>query len=95
MMSDDDLILYHYRELEPAERARVSAALGEQPEVARRLHALVARLDAVAALRHVFEDGREGAQHARQLWFAGAFGRQRIDAVLPDDGFDQARTFFG
>ena len=53
MISDDDLILYHYRELEPAERARVSAALGEQPEVARRLHALVARLDAVAALPEV------------------------------------------
>ena len=53
MISDDDLILYHYRELEPAERARVSAALGQQPELARRLHALVARLDAVATLPEV------------------------------------------
>jgi hypothetical protein len=53
MISDDDLLLYHYRELEPADRARISTALSQQPELARRLHALVARLDAVAALPEV------------------------------------------
>ena len=54
MISDDDLLLYYYRDgLDAAERARIGAALAEQPELARRLHALVARLDAVAALPEV------------------------------------------
>ena len=53
MISDDDLLLYHYRELDDAERARIGAALAEQPELARRLHALVARLDAAAAMPEV------------------------------------------
>jgi hypothetical protein len=53
MISDDDLLLYHYRELGPADRARISTALSQQPELAQRLHALVARLDAVAALPEV------------------------------------------
>jgi hypothetical protein len=50
MISDDDLILYHYRDgLDPAERARIAAALTANPELVQRLHQLVARLDAVAA----------------------------------------------
>jgi hypothetical protein len=54
MISDDELLLYHYRDgLEPADRARIGAALAADPEVARRLHALVARLDAVAAIPEV------------------------------------------
>jgi hypothetical protein len=53
MISDDDLLLYHYRELEGDERARISAALSEQPELSRRLHSLVARLDAAAAIPEV------------------------------------------
>ena len=53
MISDDDLLLYHYRELDDADRARIGAALAEQPELARRLHALVARLDAAAAMPEV------------------------------------------
>jgi hypothetical protein len=53
MISDDDLLLYYYRELDPTERARIGAALTEQPELARRLHALVARLDAAAASAEV------------------------------------------
>ena len=54
MISDDDLLLYYYRDgLDAAERARIGAALAEQPELARRLHALVARLDAAAALPEV------------------------------------------
>jgi hypothetical protein len=53
MISDDDLLLYHYRELDAAERARIGAALTEQPELARRLHSLVAKLDAAAAMPEV------------------------------------------
>ena len=48
MISDDDLILYYYRDGLPAdERARVAAALAEQPELAQRFHRLT--LDAAAA----------------------------------------------
>ena len=53
MITDDDLLLYYYRELDPADRARIGAALGEQPELARRLHALVSRLDAAANIPEV------------------------------------------
>lgn len=53
MISDDDLLLYHYRELDPAGRARIGAALATDAALARRLHALVARLDAVAAIPEV------------------------------------------
>lgn len=51
MISDNDLLLYYYRDgLDAAERARIAAALSEQPELAARLHRLVARLDAAAAV---------------------------------------------
>jgi hypothetical protein len=50
MISDEDLLLYYYRELEPDERARIGAALADQPELAQRLHRLVARLDAAAVM---------------------------------------------
>jgi hypothetical protein len=54
MISDDELLLYYYRDgLDAAERARIGAALSEQPELARRLHRLVARLDAAAAMPEV------------------------------------------
>jgi hypothetical protein len=54
MISDDELLLYYYRDgLDAAERARIGAALSEQPELAQRLHRLVARLDAAAALPNV------------------------------------------
>jgi len=53
MISDDELLLYYYREVDAAERARIGAALAEQPELARRLHALVGRLDAAAAVPEV------------------------------------------
>ncbi|HET7811240.1 MAG TPA: hypothetical protein VFL16_11760 [Steroidobacteraceae bacterium] len=54
MISDDDLILYYYRDgLDAAERARIGAALAEQPELAQRLHRLVGRLDAAAAIPDV------------------------------------------
>jgi hypothetical protein len=49
MITDDELLLYYYRELETPERARIGAALAAQPELAQRLHRLVSRLDAAAA----------------------------------------------
>ena len=53
MIHDEELLLYYYRELDAAEHARIGAALAEQPELARRLHALVAKLDAAAAMPEV------------------------------------------
>ena len=54
MITDDELLLYHYRDgLDAAERARIGTALSEQPELAQRLQALVSRLDAFAALPEV------------------------------------------
>lgn len=50
MISDDELLLYYYRDgLDAAERARIGAALAADPDLAQRLHKLVARLDAAAA----------------------------------------------
>ena len=49
MISDDDLLLYYYRDgLDATERARIATALAEQPELAQRLHRLVAQLDTAA-----------------------------------------------
>lgn len=53
MISDEDLLLYYYRELDAAERARIGAELASQPELAQRLHRLVARLDSVSASAEV------------------------------------------
>jgi hypothetical protein len=53
MINDDDLLLYYYRELDADERARIGAALSAQPELAQRLQALVARLDAAATIPEV------------------------------------------
>lgn len=51
-ISDDELLLYHYREgLDAIERARVAAALIARPEIAQRLQSLLAELDAAAATR--------------------------------------------
>lgn len=48
-ITDEQLLLYHYRDgLDTVERARIAEALIEQPGMASRLQALVARLDAVA-----------------------------------------------
>jgi hypothetical protein len=54
MISDDQLLLYYYRDgLDEAERARIGTALAEQPELAQRLHRLVAQLDTVAQMPEV------------------------------------------
>jgi len=64
MITDDELLLYYYRDgLDAAERVRIGAALSEQPELARRLHALVARLDAAAAQPEV-----PVPEHTMQRW---------------------------
>lgn len=64
MISDDDLLLYYYRDgLDPTERARIGTALAEQPELARRLHRLVAQLDTVADMPEV-----PVPPHIQQRW---------------------------
>lgn len=78
MIRDDDLLLYHYRELDGAERARISAALGEQPELARRLHALVARLDALAAPPEV-----PVPEHTQRRWQAALERAATATPALP------------
>jgi hypothetical protein len=70
MISDDDLLLYYYRDgLDATERARIGTALAEQPELARRLHRLVAQLDTVADLPEV-----PVPPHIQQRW-ENALGR--------------------
>ena len=77
MISDDDLLLYYYRDgLEPDDRARIGAALSEQPELAQRLHRLVARLDAVASLPEV-----PVPAHVRQRWQAALERAARSSAT--------------
>jgi anti-sigma-K factor RskA len=64
MITDDDLLLYHYRDgLDAAERARIGAAISTDPQLAQRLQALVARLDAAAAMPEV-----PVPVHVQQRW---------------------------
>jgi len=50
MISDNDLLLYHYGDgLEPEERERIASALQSQPELVTRLQSLVRQLDAAAS----------------------------------------------
>jgi hypothetical protein len=80
MISDDDLILYYYRDgLDTAERARIGAALSAQPELAQRMQALVARLDAAAAMPEV-----PVPAHIQQRWQAAlesAANKERVREV--------------
>ena len=70
MISDDDLLLYYYRDgLDATQRARIGTALAEQPELARRLHRLVAQLDTVADMPEV-----PVPPHIQQRW-ENALGR--------------------
>jgi len=70
MISDDDLLLYYYRDgLDATERARIGTALAEQPELARRLHRLVAQLDTVVDMPEV-----PVPVHFQQRW-ENALGR--------------------
>jgi anti-sigma factor RsiW len=77
MISDDDLLLYHYRDgLEPAERARIGAALAEHPELAQRLQRLVHRLDEAAAIPEV-----PVPMEVQQRWKAALNGAMRSEAT--------------
>jgi hypothetical protein len=78
MITDDELLLYYYRDgLEPGERARIGAALAEQPELAQRLHKLVARLDAVSSSSEVAVPGKF-QQRWQAALDAAASGESRV-----------------
>ena len=73
MISDDDLLLYYYRDgLDPTERARVATALAKDPELAQRLHRLVAQLDTAAEMPDV-----PVPAHIQQRWQAALTTRAR------------------
>lgn len=74
MISDDDLLLYYYREQEADERTRIGAALAEHPELAQRLHRLVARLDSASASPDV-----DVPAAVQQRWQAALDGAVRGD----------------
>jgi anti-sigma factor RsiW len=84
MISDDDLLLYYYRDgLDPTERARIGTALAEQPELARRLHRLVAQLDTVADMPEV-----PVPPHIQQRW------ESALDRAAPAKSRPRAFTAF-
>ena len=73
MISDDDLLLYYYRDgLDPTERARVATALAKDSELAQRLHRLVAQLDTAAEMPDV-----PVPAHIQQRWQAALATRAR------------------
>jgi len=77
MISDNDLLLYYYRDgLDATERARIAAALSEQPELAARLHRLVARLDAAATMPEV-----SVPEHVQRRWQAALEGAAAGEAA--------------
>lgn len=80
MISDNDLLLYYYRDgLDAAERERIGAALSEQPELAARLHRLVARLDAAAKAPEV-----PVPPHVQERWRAALDRSEAFDAAASD-----------
>lgn len=80
MISDNDLLLYYYRDgLDAAGRERIASALSEQPELAARLHRLIARLDAVADIPEV-----PVPEHVQQRWRA-ALSRAAAREAAPTE----------
>ena len=81
MITDDELLLYYYRDgLDAAERARIGAAISDDPQLARRLHVLVARLDAAAAEPEV-----PVPAHTMQRW------REALDRAATENRAAPAR----
>jgi hypothetical protein len=80
-ITDDELILYHYRDgLDADDRVRIGAALAAQPELARRLQELVNRLDAAAATPEV-----PVPMETMQRWRSALDARARQPALkLPE-----------
>ena len=73
MISDDDLLLYYYRDgLDSTDRARVATALAKDPQLAQRLHRLVAQLDTAAEMPDV-----PVPAHIQQRWQAALTARAR------------------
>lgn len=73
MISDEDLLLYYYRDgLDTGERARVATALAKDPQLAQRLHRLVAQLDTAAEMPDVAVPA-----HIQQRWQAALTARAR------------------
>lgn len=73
MISDDELLLYYYRDgLDPTERARIATALAKNPDLAQRLHRLVAQLDTAAEVPDVAVPA-----HIQQRWQAALAARAR------------------
>jgi hypothetical protein len=85
MISDNDLLLYHYRDgLDATERERIRIALREEPALAARLQALINQLDEAAAMPEV-----PAPQEARQRWEAALALAQRNEAAtLKEARFD-------
>src|SRR5262249_35007718 len=73
MISDEDLLLYYYRDgLGATERARIATALAKDPDLAQRLHRLVAQLDTAAEMPDV-----PVPAHVQQRWRAALATRAR------------------
>jgi hypothetical protein len=90
MISDDDLLLYHYRDgLDAAERTRVGAAIAGDPALAQRLQGLVTRLDTAAAMAEV-----PVPADVQQRWEAALEREARKDVVSNAARVPRAGRFF-
>jgi hypothetical protein len=78
MISDSDLLLYHYGDgLDAAERDRIRAALSAQPQLARRLRSIVEQLDTAATM-----PSAPVPAHIQQRWQAAIEEAARNEAAL-------------
>ena len=90
MISDDDLLLYYYRDgLDATERARIGTALAEQPELAQRLHRLVAQLDTAAEMPDV-----PVPAHIQQRWQSALARAAHINESAGTSAARTVRRFF-
>jgi hypothetical protein len=90
MITDDDLLLYHYRDgLDAADRARIGAAIATSPQLAQRLQGLVTRLDAAAAVPEV-----PVPADMQQRWQAALERQVQQDDKRDVSRVPRARPFF-